>query len=240
MPKNIRLGVNIDHIATLRQARKGLYPDVIQAAVIAQQAGAHGITMHLREDRRHIQDNDLFAVRKVVKYLNMEMAVVPEIIEIALKVKPDICCFVPEKRRELTTEGGLDVVGNQKNISAAVARLNKKNISSSLFIDPDLDQIKSASLSGAEYIELHTGVYADTKGRAQKHQLKVLEEAVFYAQCLGLKVNAGHGLTYENVPPIAAIQGLIELNIGHNIVARAVYIGMAAAVKSMLKLMQDA
>ncbi|MFH1429807.1 MAG: pyridoxine 5'-phosphate synthase [Candidatus Margulisiibacteriota bacterium] len=234
MPNRVKLGVNIDHVATVRQARGGVVPDIIAAAKVAQAAGAYGITMHLREDRRHIQDADMFAVRKYVRFLNMEMAVVPEIIDIALKVMPDACCLVPEKREELTTEGGLDVIANFEKIKEATAILQDAGIIVSLFVGPDRRQLDAARDTGAEYVELHTGEYANTENAAQQQQLEILRDAAAYAQSIGLKVNAGHGLTYENVGPVAAIPGMQELNIGHNIIAQSVFAGLEQAVKQML------
>jgi len=235
MPSNIRLGVNIDHVATLRQARGGVVPDIVEAAIIAQRAGAQGITIHLREDRRHIQDADMFAVREVATYLNMEMAVVSEIVEIAFKVKPDVCCLVPEKRQELTTEGGLDVKNNLIRISEVVAQLQYKGIAVSLFIDPDLDQLAASKESGADFVELHTGEYANTSGVQQQAQLHKLLEASAFAHSLGLKVNAGHGLDYNNVKAVADIPGIQELNIGHSIISQAVFCGLEKAIKLMIE-----
>ncbi|MFC1478077.1 pyridoxine 5'-phosphate synthase [Candidatus Margulisiibacteriota bacterium] len=234
MPNTVKLGVNIDHVATVRQARGGAVPDVLEAAKIAQAAGAHGITMHLREDRRHIQDADMFAVRKYARFLNMEMAVAPEIIDVALKVMPDACCLVPEKREELTTEGGLDVIANFEKVKAAAAILQAAGIIVSLFVAPDRAQLDASRDTGAEYVELHTGEYANTENAEQQKQLEVLRDAAAYAQSIGLKVNAGHGLTYENVGPVASIPGVQELNIGHNIIAQSVFWGLEKAVKVML------
>ena len=234
MSTPICLGVNIDHVATLRQARGGVVPDVTEAAIVAQRAGAYGITMHLREDRRHIQDADMFNVRAVASYLNMEMAVVDEIVEIALKVKPNVCCLVPEKRQELTTEGGIDVRGNLFGISKDTDRLHAGGIKVSLFVDPVADQLNAAKESGAEFVELHTGEYANAQGTAQHEQYRRLQEASAFAQSLGLKVNAGHGLDYINVGAVAQIQGIQELNIGHSIISQAVFCGLDDAVKLML------
>lgn len=235
-PKNILLGVNIDHVATLRQARGTVYPDLIESAIIAQKAGAHGITIHLREDRRHIQDNDLWQIRPVARFLNLEMALVPEIIEIALKLKPDICCLVPEKRQELTTEGGLDVLGQFAMVKATVKKLQSAGISVSLFIEADPQQIKASQETGATNIELHTGTYADAPSLAlQEEELIRLQEASTLGQLLGLIVNAGHGLHYNNVKAIASIPEIHELNIGHSIIARAVFVGLENAVKEMIR-----
>lgn len=232
----LKLGVNIDHVATLRQARKTVFPDPVEAAIICQKAGAHGITAHLREDRRHIQDDDMRRLAKTVKRLNMEMAVTEEMVKIAMKLKPLNCCLVPEKRQELTTEGGLDVLGGFKNIAQAVKKLQKSGIIVSLFIDPENKQIEAARESGAEFIELHTGTYADSRGAAVKSELKRLREAAKFADQVGLKVNAGHGINYENIEGILTIPCLCELNIGHSIISRAVLIGMKEAVTEMLKL----
>ncbi len=244
----MKLGVNIDHIATLRQARKDVYPDLVAAAKIAVEAGADGITIHLREDRRHIQDADVYAIRKALPqtHLNLEMAAVDEIAAIASDAKVNAVCLVPEKRAEITTEGGLDVVSNFEQIKKISNKLAAVGIEVSHFIDPDQAQIKAAKESGAEYIELHTGTYAeysDSKRQGydpEKAQIELnkLLDAARLAQTLGLKVNAGHGLTYENTSAIAAHHELFEeLNIGHNIIAEAVFSGLAAAVKKMKALL---
>ena len=234
----IKLGVNIDHVATLRQARKTVFPDPVEAALICQSAGAHGITAHLREDRRHIQDDDMRRLARTVKRLNMEMAVTEEMVKIAVKLRPHSCCLVPEKRQELTTEGGLDVVGGFKNIAPAVKKLQRAGIIVSLFIDPESEQISASSESGAEFIELHTGTFADSRGSAVNLELKRLRKAAEFADEIGLKVNAGHGIDYKNIEGIITIPFLCELNIGHSIVSRAVLIGMKEAVAEMLKLMK--
>jgi len=236
------LGVNIDHIATIRQARGTNYPDVVQAAVIAEQAGADAITMHLREDRRHIQDDDVRQVMAVKKTrLNLEMAVTREMVAFAEKLRPEECCLVPEKREELTTEGGLDVIANQAAIQDAAARLAACNTRVSLFIDADRSQIDAAVDSGAPVIEIHTGHFADARDEDnEKRELAKIVDAVDYARSKGLHVNAGHGLHYENVGQIAAIPGIVELNIGHAIVARALFVGLAQAVSEMKQLMQEA
>lgn len=235
----VRLGVNVDHVATVRQARRAPEPDPLEAALLAQRAGADSIIVHLREDRRHIQDRDVEILRKKVKRLNLEMAVTEEILEIASKIKPDQATLVPEKRRELTTEGGLDVAGNLKKISKAVKRLRKKGVFVSLFIDPDLKQVKASTRTGAQMVELHTGCYAEAKSKKKKDkELKRIVKAAREAKRLGLEVSAGHGLTYQNVLPIAKIPKIEELNIGHNIIARAVMVGMKEAVEDMLNLIK--
>lgn len=235
------LGVNIDHIATLRQARGTRYPDPIQAAILAEEAGADGITIHLREDRRHIQDRDVHLLAEVIQTrMNLEMAVTDEMIEFALKVKPAHCCLVPEKREELTTEGGLDVVSQESRVKAACDKLNEEGIQVSLFIDAEISQIEAARRCGAEAVELHTGNYADTDGSQQNVELQRICEAVAAGRDAGLIVNAGHGLHYHNVEPIAAIPEIHELNIGHAIVARAVFTGFGEAVREMRRLMVEA
>lgn len=234
----LKLGVNVDHVATLRQARKTVFPDPVEAAMICQKAGAHGITAHLREDRRHIQDDDMRRLAKTVKRLNMEMAVTDEMVRIAMKLKPHSCCLVPEKRQELTTEGGLDVVGGFENIALAVKKLHRAGIIVSLFIDPVREQIKASRESGAEFIELHTGTFADSRGASVNRELKRLREAAIFADGIGLKVNAGHGIHYKNIEGILTIPFLCELNIGHSIVSRAVLTGMKEAVSEMIKLMR--
>jgi pyridoxine 5-phosphate synthase len=228
------LGVNIDHIATLRQARGTRYPDPIQAAIMAEEAGADGITLHLREDRRHIQDRDVFMLKEILQTrMNLEMAVTDEMVAIAEQVEPAHVCLVPEKREELTTEGGLDVIGNEAAILSACTRLAAKNIDVSLFIDADSAQIDAAVRCGAPTIELHTGLYADTTGEIQLNELVRIAEATAYALEQGLVVNAGHGLNYHNVEPIAGIAGINELNIGHSIIARSVFVGLKEAVAEM-------
>lgn len=238
----IFLGVNIDHIATLRNARGTNYPDPVHAADIAERAGADGITVHLREDRRHIKDRDVTLLAQTINTrLNLEMAVTDEMLAIAEDIRPAFCCLVPEKREELTTEGGLDVAGNQAVIKEACTRLADANIQVSLFIDADEQQIDAAIACGAPYIEIHTGQYAEAKTESeQEHELKKLVQGIEYAHNAGLKVNAGHGLHYHNVKPIAAIPQLIELNIGHAIIARAAFDGLHTAVADMRRLMLEA
>ena len=237
----ILLGVNIDHIATLRNARGTCYPEPAHLAAVAECAGADGITIHLREDRRHIVDRDVAVLAQTLQTrMNLEMAVTDEMVDIAIKTKPTFVCLVPEKREELTTEGGLDVVGSFANIASAVARLNEAGIQVSLFIDPENAQIDAAFKTGAAYIELHTGQYADATSEAiQESELARVAKAATYAHQIGLKVNAGHGLNYHNVKPIAALPEIIELNIGHAIVARALVDGFANAVSEMKRLMVE-
>ncbi|SEK72436.1 pyridoxine 5'-phosphate synthase [Colwellia chukchiensis] len=240
--KDILLGVNVDHIATLRQARGTNYPDPVYAASVAEHAGADGITVHLREDRRHIQDRDIYLLKQTLHTrMNFEMAVTEEMLAIACDVKPRFCCLVPEKREELTTEGGLDVAGQQEKINAAVARLAAVGIETSLFIDADKAQIDAAVASKASYIEIHTGQYAEAETEAQQQvELARIVEGTTYAHGLGLKVNAGHGLNYFNVKPIAEIPEIIELNIGHAIIARAAIDGLEKATRDMKQLMLEA
>lgn len=236
------LGVNIDHIATLRNARGTSYPDPIQAAFIAEQAGADGITVHLREDRRHITDRDVRLLRQTLDTrMNLEMAVNEEMVAIACEIQPHFCCLVPENRQEITTEGGLDVAGQRKKIADVCQRLAEAGIQVSLFIDADLGQIKAAAEAGAPWIEIHTGCYADaTTDTQQQKELERIIAAATYAESLGLKVNGGHGLTYHNVQAIARIPQMRELNIGHAIIARAVMSGLHDAVSEMKRLIQEA
>ncbi|MGF1738988.1 pyridoxine 5'-phosphate synthase [Photobacterium satsumensis] len=239
---NILLGVNIDHIATLRNARGTRYPDPVHAAEVAERAGADGITIHLREDRRHITDRDVRILRETIQTrMNLEMAVTEEMVQIALDTKPEFVCLVPEKREELTTEGGLDVAGQLEKIKAATATLTEAGIKVSLFIDADRAQIDAAVACGAPYIELHTGHYADAETEEeQQAELKKIAAAASYADDQGIKVNAGHGLTYHNVKPIAALPELYELNIGHSIIGRAVFDGLDKAVADMREEMLSA
>jgi len=234
------LGVNIDHVATLRQARFTPYPDLIEAAKICEKAGAQGITVHLREDRRHIQDRDVYSLRKIVKTkLNLEMAATGQIMEIALRVVPDEVCLVPEKRRELTTEGGLDVWGQRRRLAGVVKRLKKKGILVSIFIDPEPKQVRAAKEVGADCVELHTGTYAEAKGKTkQLKELRKLKQAGKLAVEMGLRLNAGHGLNYQNVRPVARIPGIEDLNIGHSIISRSVFVGLAQAVREMKRLIK--
>jgi pyridoxine 5-phosphate synthase len=236
--RGIALGLNIDHVATLRQARRIDYPDPIHAALLAEQSGADSITLHLREDRRHIQDRDVTVMRQLLKTrMNLEMAVTDEMIRIAAEVRPQDCCLVPESREEVTTEGGLDVAGQSVRIAEACRTLAQSGIRVSLFIDPDTAQIQAARRAGAPVIELHTGTYANAQGAARALELERVRAAASLAASLGITVNAGHGLNYHNVQPIAAISEVVELNIGHAIVARAVFDGLAKAVRDMKDLM---
>ncbi len=237
----ILLGVNIDHVATLRQARGTRYPDPIQAALVAEQAGADGITAHLREDRRHIQDRDIFLLKDILHTrLNMEMAVTDEMINLALKVQPYACCLVPEKREELTTEGGLDIAGNFNRMEWACVTLKEAGIEVSLFIDPDKNQIDAAVKAGAPVVELHTGCYAEAITLEQKNQeLLRIKQAACYAHSAGLQVNAGHGLHFHNVEEICALPEIVELNIGHSIIAQALFSGLAQTVKELKQLMKQ-
>lgn len=229
------LGVNIDHVATLRQARGTNYPDPVKAALVCEQAGAEGITLHLREDRRHIQDDDVRRMRPVLKtHMNLEMAVTDEMVAFAKEIKPHHVCFVPEKRQEVTTEGGLDVVGHFEDVKKATQELATIGCEVSLFIDADFAQIDAAVACGAPTIELHTGAYADAQtAEAQQHELERIVKGAEYASSQGLIVNAGHGLNLDNVTPIAKIPQIHELNIGHSIIADAVFVGLAQAVQQM-------
>jgi pyridoxine 5-phosphate synthase len=237
-----KLGLNVDHVATVRQARGGVEPDPVTAAALGELAGAEGITIHLREDRRHIQDRDLEILRRTVKTkLNLEMAATQEMVRIALRTKPEQVTLVPEKRQELTTEGGLDVILNLKSIADAVKRLRDNDIVVSLFVDPDPEQIKAASKSGADYIEIHTGAYAAARDwQTQKHELEEIDAAIKLASKVGMGVNAGHGLNYVNIKALAAIGGIEEYNIGHSIMARAILVGIDRAVKDMVDLIKYA
>jgi pyridoxine 5-phosphate synthase len=238
---DIALGVNIDHVATLRQARRGRFPDPLHAALLAEQSGADSITLHLREDRRHIQDRDVSAMRAALQTrMNLEMAVTDEMIGIACGVLPQDCCLVPESRQEITTEGGLDVAGQLARVTAACRTLGSAGIRVSLFIDADPAQVAAAERAGAPVIELHTGAFAEAAGAAQAREFERLRSAAKLAASLGLTVNAGHGLNYHNVAPIAAIPEIVELNIGHAIIARAVFDGLARAVRDMKDLMRAA
>jgi len=252
----LKLGVNVDHVATLREARyRGRdhgEPDPVTAARVCIEAGAHGITVHLREDRRHMQDRDVTQLREFIRKgilktrLNLEMAIAPEIVAIALKLKPDIVCFVPERRQEVTTEGGLEVAGNLAAVTETRKRMNDAGIEVSLFIAPNPAQIEAAAKSGSQFIELHTGAFAETfvaepearKESANFLAFKVLISGAEQAHSLGLKVNAGHGLNYQNLPLLHQVPHLVELNIGHSIVSRAVMVGLEKAVKDMLRLME--
>lgn len=236
--QGIALGINIDHVATVRQARRAPYPDPVHAALAAEQAGADNITLHLREDRRHIQDRDVHSLRPLLlTRMNLEMGLTQEMLDIAVKVRPHDCCLVPENRAEITTEGGLDVAADLERITAGVRTLGAAGIRVALFIAPDPAQIEAAKRSGAPVIELHTGSYADAAGSAQARELERLASGARRAASLGLEVHAGHGLTYHNVEPVAAIPEIVELNIGHCIIARAIFSGLDAAVRDMKALM---
>lgn len=239
--QNILLGVNIDHVATLRQARGTNYPDPIQAALIAEQAGADGITAHLREDRRHIQDRDIYLLQEMLHTrLNLEMAVTDEMIAIASNVKPAACCLVPEKRQELTTEGGLDVAANPERMKKACHTLAEAGIEVSLFIDPEFKQIDAAISAGAPVVELHTGCYADAdNNQEQKDELSRIQQAAEYAYNAGLQVNAGHGLHFHNVEAICKLPQIVELNIGHSIIAQAVFFGLDKTVRDLKRVMRE-
>jgi len=237
----IYLGVNVDHVATLRQARGTDYPDPVEAALMAEIAGADSITLHLREDRRHIQDHDLRRLQERMQtHINFEMAVTEEMVAIARDLQPSDCCLVPEKREELTTEGGLDVVCQFDKVAEACRLLAEKNIRVSLFIDPEAAQLDAAKEAGAPVVELHTGTYADASGIAQEEELSRVASAARYGDELGLIINAGHGLHYENVSAIAVLPEVVELNIGHAIVARAVFDGLPHAVSEMKRIMHAA
>jgi len=236
------LGVNIDHVATLRQARGTRYPDPVQAAIEAEQAGADGITLHLREDRRHIQERDVEMLKGILlTRMNLEMAVTEEMLGFAERIGPDDCCLVPERREELTTEGGLDVAGQLSRITEACSRLREAGVRVSLFIDADPRQVEAASRAGAPVIEIHTGHYAEAASAAERAQeLQRIAQAVELGTQAGLQVNAGHGLNYQNVGAIAALRDVRELNIGHAIIARALFTGLQAAVREMKRLMREA
>ena len=234
MRRTLKLGVNIDHVATLRQARLGKFPSPEYAAKVCEQAGADGITAHLREDRRHIQDADMESLVRTVKRLNMEMAVTDEMVGIASRLRPANCCLVPEKRRELTTEGGLDAAGSLPRLTDAVSTLKSAGITVSIFIDPVEAQIEAAKASGADCIELHTGAFANAVGAAQKKELERLIKGAEFAHSLGLTVNAGHGIDYENIQLMLQVPHLHELNIGYSIICRAIFTGLKHAVQEMI------
>lgn len=242
----LKLGVNIDHVATVREARyRGSdagEPDPVSAALACEAAGAHGITAHLREDRRHIQDRDVWKLREILKTrLNLEMANVPDIVDIALKLKPHIVCLVPERRQELTTEGGLDVAANEMALAETRRKMSDAGIEVSLFVAPDAEQIEASARAGAQFVELHTGAFANhfSRERDRDQELERLIAAARQAHELGLKVNAGHGLNYQNLPLLHRVPHLVELNIGHSIVSRAMLVGIGNAVKEMLRLMEN-
>jgi len=241
MTDDIYLGVNIDHVATLRQARGTDYPRPAEAAAMVERAGADSITVHLREDRRHIQDDDLTAITAVMRtHMNLELAVTEEMLGIATHLKPSDCCLVPEKREELTTEGGLDVAGQLDRVRDGCAQLGEAGIRVSLFIDPDRAQLDAAVAAGAPVVELHTGAFAEAEGEEQKTELQRIIDAAAYGDDLGLVINAGHGLHYSNVQDVAVIPQVVELNIGHSIISRAVFDGLMLAVSDMKRLMAAA
>jgi pyridoxine 5-phosphate synthase len=234
----IRLGINVDHVATVRQARGIDEPDPVAAALLAEKAGADGITVHLREDRRHIQERDVRQLReRCLTKVNLEMAATPEMVKLAAKLAPDDACFVPEKRRELTTEGGLDVVAHKRKIKDAVARLQDRGIHVALFIDPVRAQIDCARAVGAHAVEIHTGAYCNRTGARRQKELRAIVAAAKLARSHGLEVHGGHGLNYDNVQPIAKIPEIVELNIGHSIIARAIFVGIEQAVREMKELL---
>jgi len=235
-----KLSVNVDHVATLRQARKGVEPDPVYAAVLAELAGCDGIIVHLREDRRHIQLRDLeLLIRTLKTRLNLEMAATEEMITIAQKIVPELSTFVPEKREELTTEGGLDVFSNQRQIAKAIGRLHKKAIPVSLFVNPDLQQVEIAKRVGADFVEIHTGIYSEARTeRTQARELKRIASAIDRAVSLGLRVNAGHGLNYQNIKPLLGLKGIEEFSIGHSIISKAVLVGIENAVREMLAIIR--
>jgi pyridoxine 5-phosphate synthase len=236
----IELGVNIDHVATLREARKGIAPDVIAAAKVCEIAGAHQITVHLRQDRRHIQDRDVELLREVLNIrMNLEMGVTDEIITIAHRLRPYCVCLVPENRREVTTEGGLDVAGQIDRMEAAVKGFHDHGIKVSMFIDPEREQVEASAKIGADMVELHTGAYANATESSFSAELNKLRVAGLLAQDLGMLFNAGHGLTVRNLAPVALIPGLNEVNIGHDIIARAIFIGLDAAVKEIMLVLKE-
>jgi pyridoxine 5-phosphate synthase len=236
----IELGVNIDHVATLREARKGREPDVIAAAKVCEVAGAHQITVHLRQDRRHIQDRDVALLKEVLQVrLNLEMAALDDIVAIAHRIQPDTVCLVPEHRQEITTEGGLDVAAQVKRLKEVVLGFHDKGIKVSLFIDPDFHQVDASAETGADYVELHTGAYANAEPLEVANEVQRIVRAAAHAIAKGLIFNAGHGLTVRNLRPIASITGLNEVNIGHNIIARAVFIGLENAVKEILAVLKE-
>ena len=242
MTQYVRLGVNIDHVATLRNARGGIIPDVLQVALAVEDAGADGITIHLREDRRHIRDDDVWLLRSHLRTpMNLEIAATDDMVDIALKIMPEACCIVPENRKEVTTEGGLDILTQRFEIGNQVAKLSDAGIEVSLFIDADNGQIQAAHDLGVPMIELHTGEYANaTSAKEQSNELSRLDNASRFAQSLGLTVNAGHGLTRSNVGPVASINGMNELNIGHSLVAHALLVGLPSAVVEFREIMDRA
>ena len=236
-PRKIRLGVNIDHVATIRNARGGIHPDPVKVAILAQKSGADGITIHLREDRRHIRDEDLKRLKKEIKLpINLEMAATPEMLAIALKTKPNAVCIVPEKRQEVTTEGGLDIIKNEKVLREMIKKIRAKKIRVSLFIDANEKQIEAAKRIGADIIELHTGEFCNKTGRPQKAEFQKIKKCAEVAELLGLECHAGHGLNYETATKISKISQIVELNIGHFIIGEAVFDGLERVIKKMKKI----
>ena len=241
MKRPLRLGVNIDHVATLRNARGGAYPDPLRAALMAEAAGADGITAHLREDRRHIRDEDILQLKKQCKLLlNLEIAATEEMLSIAIRTKPHAVCLVPEKREERTTEGGLDVLGNKAMLKPVVSRLNAAGIRVSLFINPDIQQVDTAKEVGAAIVELHTGKYCEAKEEARMRELALIQQAASHASKVGLECHAGHGLSFDTVKPIAAIADIVELNIGHFLIGEAIFLGLKESIVHMKQLMLEA
>lgn len=236
-----RLGINIDHVATVRNARGSNYPDPVRAAIIAEKSGADGITAHLREDRRHISDDDISRLKQQISVpLNMEMAATDEMLEIALRTKPNACCIVPEKRKEVTTEGGLDVVGQHNYLKKYIDDIKSAGILVSLFVDPDIEQIDKSYRLGADIVELHVGSYCDSKGKEKEKYLKEIQEAAKYCNKIGIECHAGHGITFDNVKNISAIDNIVELNIGHFLISEAIFLGLEPAIRKMRKLMNEA
>jgi pyridoxine 5-phosphate synthase len=239
--KVLRLGVNIDHVATVREARGGEFPDPVRAAKLAAQAGADGITAHLREDRRHISDEDIDRLsREIDLPLNLEMAPTDEMLRIAMKHRPHAACIVPEKREERTTEGGIDAARQHNRLAPIIRALSEANVRVSLFVEADRGQLEAARALGAPVVELHTGAYCDTKGAAHAEHLSAIQDAAAFGASIGLEIHAGHGLTYENVGPIAEIPEIVELNIGHFLIGEAIFIGLEASIKRMRAIMDDA
>ncbi|MDH5748512.1 MAG: pyridoxine 5'-phosphate synthase [Rhodospirillales bacterium] len=241
MTRPLRLGVNIDHVATIRNARGGMHPDPVRAAKLAEECGADGITAHLREDRRHISDEDITRLVNTINIpLNFEMAATREMLEIALRHTPHAACIVPEKRQERTTEGGLDAVGGHDHLAPFINDLGKSGIRVSLFVEPNRDQLNAAKSLGAPVVELHVGAYCDSSGNEQERQFQRIVDAARYADEIGLECHAGHGLTYETVSPIAAIPSIVELNIGHFLIGEAIYVGLEESIKRMRQIMTEA
>ena len=239
--KKLRLGVNIDHVATIRNARGGIHPDPVAAAILAQKAGADGITAHLREDRRHIRDDDIVRLKNQITLpLNFEMAATAEMLEIAIKNKPNACCIVPEKREEVTTEGGLDILGNIDYLKEYTAKIKREGIRVSMFVDPDIEQIKAAKELNADIVEIHTGAYCNFTGDERKSELNRIIKACDIAENLGIECHAGHGLTFETIADIAKIENVVEVNIGHFLIGESIFLGLEDAIKKMKKFIDGA